>query len=244
MAHGSSPAVALLAWDNTLRPGWTLRAWVEWLERQGRFPPAAAHRITEAFDAHARGAIPHTSLARSVCHLYALGIAGNRVDEIGALALQFAAQDDVGMFAFVAPLLALLDRHGIDVAVISGAPEETLTAYRSRLRIGTVLGTVVETRSGVYLPRVSRNRATAEGMQAAVRTVQARFRAVLAAGGSMSDEPLFEAAPVRLVVGNPRLRAGDGTSSLHVAAAEASVPPELEALLQRAAGHARASHSA
>jgi hypothetical protein len=60
--------IAILDWDGTLRPGWTLPDWIDFLVRTQVLDQEATVRIAPPFDHYAAGNIDHDRLAFEATH--------------------------------------------------------------------------------------------------------------------------------------------------------------------------------
>jgi phosphoserine phosphatase len=225
--------LALLDWDNTLRPGFTLTDWVNFLVRSKRFNPWLANDIAELVRSYSKGTASYPELSEKAPHLYAQGLGGQSATDIGRTADRFVRLDRSRLFPFTVPFLHLLDELKLDIHIVSGCPHEVLVAYVRLLGQGTACGLIAEQEHGFYTGRLAANYASAEGKKSVVAELLDGDRAFLAAGDSESDLPLFENAQIRLVFGNPGLLAFDKDAwHLDPTAPPAEVTDTLNSLIR------------
>lgn len=205
----SSRRLALLDWDNTLRPGFTITDWTAFLASRQQFDNASVTQILDAIDSYSTGQLSYSEFSELAANLYAAGLAGQGVDEIQRSAVAFAESDLQNLFEFTQPFLSLLTDEGIEVCIVSGCPSEVLVAYSDLLNWQRAYGLEARHQNGYYTGQVAANRAGAAGKQITVTGIVGDEQALLAAGDSTSDLPLLENAQVKLVFDNPSLLQAD-----------------------------------
>ncbi len=200
--------VALLDLDNTLRGDWTIRRWMEFLSRSGS---DAAKRglpqIEDMVKLFSKGTIDHDKLARSCADIYAEAMRGELVEDFDDWAAVFVQGPDSGsLFDFVKPLVEDLAHRGVAPVIISGAPQKVVKRHARRLGIPQVFGLTLGTADEGgrrYDGTVVDNPGLGVRKRSIVRAlVEQEREVVLAIGDSESDEPLWQAAPYRVIVGD------------------------------------------
>lgn len=197
--------LALLDWDNTLRPGFTIVDWTSFLASRDQYNKRITERIAAAVESYSQHQLSYAELSVLGATLYASGIAGQSVPRIQDSAADFVKDDQQNLFSFTHPFLTLLADEKIDVYIVSGCPSEILVAYSPILGWQRDYGLEAEHKNGYYTGNVAANRASIEGKQLVVAAVTRRGRALLAAGDSASDLPLLENAKIKLIFDNPQL---------------------------------------
>lgn len=201
--------VALLDWDNTLRPGFTLTDWVHFLDSRKHFDHPIAYEIYALMDSYSEGTAAYSEIAQKAPYLYARGLRGREVDTIHKNAREFIEVDRDRLFGFTWPFLSLLKERNIGIRIVSGCPDEVLNAYVTLLGQGKVYGLSAEHIDGVYTGNIAANHASTDGKKKAAAEIADRGPIFLAVGDSESDLPLFEKAVTRLVFGNSELLPSD-----------------------------------
>jgi phosphoserine phosphatase len=206
--------VALLDLDNTLRKDWTIRRWLKFLSRNGMSSASEAlSKIENLMAAFAKGQIDHDELARQCADVYAEGMRDGSVEDIDDWAAVFVQGPDAdALHDFAKPLVEDLIERGIAPVIVSGAPRKVVKRHARRLGIseafGLTLGTVAQgeatdSAGPRYDGTVTDNPGLAARKGALVRSlIEEGGEIVLAVGDSESDEPLWEAAPHRVIVGD------------------------------------------
>jgi phosphoserine phosphatase len=201
--------IALFDWDNTIRSGLTILDWSEFLVEKNLFDPLEQKSIASAVTAFTNGEIDYCTLSCVTPEAYARGLRGQSSDRVRDAAGAFVESDREKLFSFAVPLLRGLEERGVETHVISGCPHEVLIAHLGSQNWPRMIGTRTQVRSNVYTGELSLNLATALGKARATAGLLGGGRALLAAGDSVSDIPLFDASELRVVVGNPGLLAPD-----------------------------------
>lgn len=198
------PRVALLDLDNTLRPGWSIKPWVEFLvEEQIRGAARCATAVDEYLASFAAGAITHDELAVNCGIAYAALMKGKRKAEMAEAADNYA-RDYERVFAFAEPLMHLLESFLIAPVIVSGAPGEIVREAASRLGVERYMALDLETDArGVYTGAIRDNPGTTEAKRDVVARIRQEGHTIeLGMGDSTSDLPLLQAARNRILVGN------------------------------------------
>jgi len=198
-----SARLALLDWDGTFREGWTLLDWVPFLVRHRVLEPSTHQRLNAIFDSYLEGQIDHDELAASAGEVYALGVAGASAGAISSLVSAYLEEDRRHLYRFVPDLCKLLRVHGLELAVITGAPMAVVSAYTAELGISHCHGLELSVAEGHFTGAIVLN----PGLSTVKRELIASFGErgaviVFAIGDSTSDTPLFQAATAGVIVGN------------------------------------------
>ncbi|MFN8620024.1 MAG: haloacid dehalogenase-like hydrolase [Chloroflexota bacterium] len=189
--------VALLDWDNSLHPGFTLGPWLHALARDDH-EAAAGRRFDAARAAYDAGTLPYDDFAGLAEELYTALADGRPVAELDALAASFVRSDRLrpGTTDLVAALLA----RDVRPMLISGAPIEVLRAHATTLGIAPedVTGWRLAGDGDRYVGRLASGNTARGGSKAAIvaELVAAGATIVLGLGDSSADRPLIEAARI------------------------------------------------
>lgn len=195
--------LACFDWDGTLRPGASMRAWTEYLDRVGALPPGVLADSEAGYQAYERGEIEHDALVVRTVELYAYGLAGREAELVRAHGERFVAEDSALVVPFAAPLLHGLRKQGVLTAIVSGSPTEILHPHAERLGFDAVFCTELEVVDGVYTGAVRNNGGIAAAKERVAAGLAEQYEIVLALGDSASDRPLLDVARVAVVVGAP-----------------------------------------
>jgi len=200
--------IAIFDWDGTIRRDFTISAWLRHLAKAGLLPGSSVSKLNTEFAMYRNHVLSHDELAQRTAYVYASYLAGISESDIGKEICPFITLDLGYLFPVSLNLISHLQKKNLSIAVISGAPIEILMQYQQILALDQVYGLRLETKSGSYTGNVTMN----PGISAIkAKTVQelsysAECDIALAVGNSSSDNPLFRAARVNIVVNNPHLQ--------------------------------------
>jgi len=211
---GAWPRVALIDWDNTLHPGWTLIPWCEFLENECLIPEgnAVAQKIKTLLSGYPKEQT-HDELAAQSSELYANAISSSPAPSISEAAHRFVTnRSRFHPYRWVDPFLRGLVNLGIAPIIVSGAPADVLAAwaFSRKEMIAGCYGLQAPNATSAALPNPflsgvvpgQVNPATADGKQHLVDQLRRTKRSlVLALGDSASDSPLWEAADYGIYMG-------------------------------------------
>jgi phosphoserine phosphatase len=197
--------LALLDWDNTLRPGFTIVEWTRFLSIHDCFSAHFANEVESTVDAYSRKEISYDHLTETLPLLYGEGLAGRHESRARSLARIFAEIDTSRIFPFARELIHLLKSFSLRVIVVSGAPAEPLLPFLATLRLDGLYALTVQVELGKYTKRLSVNPATTAGKVAVVEELGREAPIIFSMGDSHADLPLLEAARHRVVMDNPGL---------------------------------------
>jgi phosphoserine phosphatase len=198
--------VALLDLDNTLRVGWSLRPWLAYLARNNVERAdgclKAIDALFEEYVASPNG--DHDLLAMSCAQAYAEMARGLSAMELDEWARTFVANyDAANVHDFAVALVEYLKARQVAPIIVSGAPIELVKHHAARLGVEQYFGLQLhQDGHGRFTGEVLNNTGVAAEKRNVARVIRSSGRvAVLAAGDSESDLPLWESAPNKIVVG-------------------------------------------
>lgn len=192
-------------WDNTIRRGWTIRDWALHLENRGLVSKETVANVEAILKRYALGRCTYPVMANTVLEAMARGLRGQSAAAIAAQAPLFVEGDRDNLYPFAPAALRELRARGLELVVVSGAPEEVLDAAAQEYGFSEIYGSAFDVRNDEYIGTVARNRATVEGKIDVVGLLFDDEGAELAIGDSEADLPLLERARLKIVVGNPKL---------------------------------------
>jgi len=184
---------ALFDWDNTLRKGFTIVSWVEYLCNQHVVNESSYIELLHQFELYEAGSITYQQLSNNTTSIYAQSIAGADVSYLEKLAYRFCQQDHA-VFEFTKPLLRILMDAGIEIIVISGSPELVLLQYAKQLGVNEVYGMDLEVKLGRYTGVITKDYGIEKNEIVRVICKSKGFAPLLAFGDSEADNPLLNAA--------------------------------------------------
>ena len=189
--------VVLADWDNTLRSGFTVISWTEFLEPSGLFD--GARTLRTRLERFRRDGGDYDQFCEEMAEAYATGLAGRRQSDIIAAAKAFVSADR-DVLGFVPGLLTYFRGRRLPVVVITGAPGDLMREYAATA--GFLLGGTLEleVRDGVYTGTVAQNSGLHKNKADAVSRLAEENAVVFAFGDAPADRPLLDAADISCLV--------------------------------------------
>lgn len=189
-------------WDGTLRPGFMLKDWLDYLASVKVIEDKYPHIFDSELQKYKNNQKSYDEFAVSVLDLYAESMVGYEEKKISAFAARFVRKDKGNLFDFVMPLLKRAKQKNIDFVVVSGAPGIVLREYADILGIKRIFGVEVAIdASGVFKNQFISNMAGPVAKREVVEQLQAQgHRLTISLGDTISDRPLLEAARFPFVI--------------------------------------------
>lgn len=129
---------AVFDWDNTVRDGFTLFDWIDYLIEQGVLHSSFESQIDDFSFRYKTNQITHDEYAHLTCKAYAKEIRGFNFNELKWIAEKYVTRDKEKIFSGMDAIFNLLYKNEIDTIVISGAPRIILDTYKKDFHIRSV----------------------------------------------------------------------------------------------------------
>ncbi|OGP66105.1 MAG: hypothetical protein A2169_15885 [Deltaproteobacteria bacterium RBG_13_47_9] len=196
--------IALVDWDGTVRRDFTIRSWMKYLHSIGSFSRDVVSDIESQFLLYLEGKIPYEDLAKSSAEIYARSVEGMPVEMLRGAAHAFLESDISNLLDLPVQLLSELRSRNIEPVIVSGAPCEVLTEYKGFLNLRNIFCLQLAIEGSVFNGEVDTNPGISSVKHEIVRQLllETGTRIALAVGNSSSDEPLFNAADLTVIVGD------------------------------------------
>lgn len=185
---------AVFDWDYTVRDGYTLFHWIDYICNKGIISSDLKMDLADMQSRYDCGEISHDEYADMAYIRYARAMRGISEDALHDDLLKFIENDEIYFFPFTEALFQQMFRHKILPVVITGAPLPILRQYKERFHLHSIYAFEAETDAGTYTGRVRRN--CGFNKEQTVRELAARYNAppLFGFGDSSSDIPLLQAA--------------------------------------------------
>lgn len=183
---------AVIDWDNTVRRGFTLFDWMEYLYSRNVIDRKVNKEIEAIQDLYADKKISHDEYAKQACAIYAKAMDGISVEMRNRLVTRYMRYDEKQLQPFAPGLFSYLKRYGIKPIIISGAPEYILEHYTERFGIHKIYAFCEIIEHGRCIGSVKYNYGADK--QKTVRLLCETYgrKPLIGFGDSNSDIPLFQ----------------------------------------------------
>lgn len=185
---------AVLDWDNTLRKGYTLFSWTDFLCKSGLISFDIKVREADLSRQYLLGQISHDEYARSACEDYALALKDKSEKEIENAANDYWEYDKLQLFGFTHDLFCLLHQNDIKPIIISGAPKCIIEKYKKHFFLHEILAVEPEYIRNKYTGKIKCNYGYNKENTMLQLKAKLGDSPILAFGDSSSDVPLFKSA--------------------------------------------------
>lgn len=164
---------AIFDWDNTVRNGYTLFSWIDYLCQKRILNADLQRHIERLSFRYEAGYISHDMYAKQACFEYAEAIKGmNKTDLLSHLP-SYMSTDRKNIFSFCKNVFQKLGELKIDIYIVSGAPSFIIEKYQKEFNIKKIFAFDVFSFNGRYTNVIKSN--FGYNKKAAVRYLTAKY---------------------------------------------------------------------
>lgn len=185
---------AVFDWDNTIRKGYTIFPWIKYLNERKLFDEETYRAVQKIIEKYEEHEISHDQYAKEVGDLYGKGIKGKSVDELNAVAEEYISDDEKSLYPGVKDLFEFLYKEGIDIIVVSGAPNQIIKYYKERFHIEELYDLQEEVRDDRITGEIATNYGFSKELAMKMICEEKGCTPYMAFGDSSSDFPLLDGA--------------------------------------------------
>ena len=194
MSETSTKQVCLLDWDGTLRDGYVIFDWLEYLVENNKVDESFKHEMEHIKNRHLRHHTDYETMAFEAVNNFSQAMKGISPTDLQNLITSFW-QEKQNLFDFTIPLIELLHELEIEPIVVTGSPLDVVRPCAANIGIETCFGLEFGVKAGLFDGTTILNTAVHRGKKAIVDQIKKHERTIaLSFGDSESDMPLFEAA--------------------------------------------------
>lgn len=198
----ASQDVCISDWDETLRSGYTIISWLNYLENIGFTDRIGVQSVLNHFTSYENGLISYENLVVSVAETYGTLISGHTVNEVNKFAVAFCKATLKEMKDLSDDVFFEMSRRNIRIYVITGCPKHIISPYIDILPICDIYGTDYYVENNIYTGHVKQNLGLFETKNKIVKDlVKCGANIIYGIGDSESDEPILNNAIYPLAVG-------------------------------------------
>lgn len=193
---------ALFDWDNTVRNGYTLFSWIDFLCGQSILKPGFQSEIEVVKKQYRNHTITHDQYADIACSRYAKALKGVPFSTINRALSIYMAEDRKCLFHNIGTLFDMLHERGIDIIIISGAPEIIVSKYKAEFNLRSIYAFREETLNKNFTGNVECNFGFNKEEQVLKVIDEYHDYPYMAFGDSDSDVPMLKKATYPFCMGN------------------------------------------
>lgn len=198
-------AYAVFDWDNTIRKGFTLFSWMDFLYQEKILDTKVRNSIAYVQNQYVKKQINHDEYAKKACEIYSFAMKGISEDIRNRLVKSYIPYDKKSLMPFSQALFEYMNIYDIKPIIISGAPWYILDKYRDMFKLNDIFAFSEEYSRGLCTGSVAYNYGVDKR-----KTVEKLFevfgmKPLVGFGDSYSDIPLFEMSEYAFCI----VKAGD-----------------------------------
>lgn len=148
---------ALLDWDNTLRKGYSIFSWCNFLVEKAIIDKTSLYRINLIKQKYEQRLISHDDFAKNACEIFVNYLQGISVNKIAALEKEFIDIFKKDVFSFSKGILNCLENNNYKIIIVSGAPKSLIRQCVADNKNVIVFGLEFEKNNNKYTGLVKRN---------------------------------------------------------------------------------------
>ena len=184
-------AYAVFDWDNTIRKGFTLFSWMDFLYSEEILDTKVRIAISGVQDQYMRKQINHDEYAKKACEIYSYSMKGVSEEIRDSLIKNYIQYDRQSLMPFSEALFEYMNSYNIKPIIISGAPQYILEEYKNLLGLGSIYAFSEQYNKGLCTGDVAYNYGINKG-----KTIEKLYeifgtKPLVGFGDSYSDIPLF-----------------------------------------------------
>ena len=214
---------ALLDWDNTLRQGYTLFSWIDYLIEVGTVGSVVREEIDYYIEEYLKDKISHDQLARDACDVFAKSIKGMKRSILEQQIKEYMREDKAKLYGFTQEIFDVLNENRILPIIVSGAPRDILDNYRIKFNIYKIYGFVAEEDNDRFSGKVLHNYGYNKNLKVEEICKEMGKKPKIAFGDSVSDFEMLSKAEKSIIVcenrKHPKFKA-DGTIEHNMSSVE------------------------
>ena len=194
---------ALFDWDNTVRKGYTLFSWINYLCEKQIISSSIIPSLEQIKSNYNNNTISHDQYAEFACSLFAKSLTGKNKKSLENLLPDYIEKyDSTYFFKGIDLVFDLLYSKKIDIIIISGAPSFVLRQYQERFHINSIFGFEEEVIDESYTGRVLTNYGFNKAEKINDLCMTYNSLPYIAFGDSSSDLPMLNKATFPFCIGN------------------------------------------
>lgn len=194
--------IAFFDWDNTLRYGYTMSSWLDYLYKLDIADISLINQFNNYMQEYRIKRLSHDQFAEKFCLEYCDYFKGYSVDIFEKIANEYISNDFQYIHKFTEPLFEFLSIYKIEVYVITGAPQIVINKYKDIFNITKVLGFDPDVDNKGILTGKVKNNYGYNKKSIIQEIINKRHDKIIGFGDSESDLPFLENSDIVFIVGN------------------------------------------
>lgn len=183
---------AVFDWDNTIRRGYTLFSWMDYLYDKKILNRNVRKKMRKVQESYSSGRINHDDYAEQACAVYAESMKGISQNAVNAYVEDYMRLDVNNIFPFAKGIFRTMRKHNVKSVIVSGAPNSIIEQYRDMFGLESVYAFSESYENGFCTGKVSCNYGLDKGKTIDKLCKLYGEKPFIGFGDSYSDIPIFE----------------------------------------------------
>ena len=183
---------AVLDWDNTIRRGFTLFNWIDYLCNEGIIDRKINKKIEFLQNLYISNKIDHDDYAMRAGMIYADAVKGISIVMRDQLVAQYIDNDEKQFHPFVKGLFSYLRKYEIKPVIVSGAPQYILDCYSEKFSLHRIYAFCEKYENGFCSGSADYNYGANKKNTIQMLCADYGCKPLIGFGDSDSDIPLFQ----------------------------------------------------
>ena len=192
---------ALFDWDNTVRKGFTLFTWIDFLCNNSIISNDLQCEMNSIKIMYNKKRITHDQYAELACSLFAKKLAGISTTVLTQALEKYIIHDKSYLISDIGSVFDILYKKRIDIIILSGAPELVVQQYQEAFHIKQIYAFKEDEIDGVYSGKVRYNYGFNKQQTVDILCKEYKANPLIAFGDSESDVPMLIKARNSFCVG-------------------------------------------
>lgn len=185
---------ALFDWDNTVRHGYTLYSWVDYLCTHSIIDSRLQYELGKIKEQYKENQITHDQYAKIACAAYTKALSGLHIETIERAVYEYIPYDRKYLFDNVDSLFEMLNKRDVDIVVISGAPSIILEKYKDEFHLKSIYAFKEQVSNDIFTGNVEYNYGFNKRKKVLELIKKYNGHPYMAFGDSKSDVPMLDSA--------------------------------------------------
>jgi HAD superfamily phosphoserine phosphatase-like hydrolase len=196
----------LFDWDNTLRKGFSLISWVDFLIKKKLINDTALFEINNYYNKFQKKEIDHEEFVKNICKEYASSVNRKIVNDFVILVDEYINTVEYTLFfPFTKQLIMLMHENDIKPIIISGAPKIILKRIMEKLDIFKIFAFSPKINNGIYSDQIHECYGVEKEKIVAKLIKLYKTKPLFAFGDSKSDFPMLDSAKYPFLITDSKI---------------------------------------
>jgi|GEM_PF-3237040 len=208
--NAKQSAIAVFDWDNTVRDGFTILDWFDYLKScEHEYLRARKNKIFEAIDLSDRcskqynnGEITHDEYAISINSYYCEAIKGWSASQLAKIADDFIPLFKKKIYKYAIESFSHFNNINVPIYIVTGAPALIVGKCKEEFGIKSIFSLVPEVEDDIFTGNIIENCGYSKEKNRVMDEIKASYTCnIFGFGDSVSDLPILDKSDYPFIIG-------------------------------------------